>query len=53
MDAFQGTLSTSAWEASGMGYLEGITPTSDITISLGTVQVSWRDAVAVSDGGWQ
>ena len=53
MDTVQGTLSTNAWEVLGLGYLERITPTSDITISLGTVQVSWRDAVAVPDGGWQ
>lgn len=53
MEAFQRTLRTSAREASGMGCLEGITPISDITISLGTVQASWRDAVAVPDVGRQ
>lgn len=47
MEAFQGTLSTSVCEATGMGCLEGIPPISDIAIFPGRGQARWRDALAM------
>lgn len=34
-----------------MGCLEGMAPTSDTAISSGMIQVCWRDAVAMRNGG--
>ena len=53
MEAFLGAPSTSVGEASGVYCLEGMTSISDAAISLGVIQVCWRDAVAVLDGGRQ